>query len=40
MGNANNYSYTVNGNDMGGAGMDPNEIFKLFFNSGSGFGAF
>lgn len=39
MGNAGSFIYSVNGKNMG-ADMDPNEIYKLFFNRGSEFGAF
>ena len=33
-GNIGNFKFTFNGTDMGGMGMDPSQIFSMFFNKG------
>lgn len=36
-----NVKFTFNGNDMGGMGIDPSQIFQMFFSNGGGdFGGF
>lgn len=42
MGNTGNVKFTFNGTDMSGMGIDPSQIFSMFFNKGGagGFGGF
>lgn len=42
MGNMGNVKFTFNGTDMSGMGIDPSQIFSMFFNNdrGSGFEGF
>jgi hypothetical protein len=35
-GNGQNFKFTMNGQDMGGMGMDPSSIFSMFMGGGRG----